>query len=206
MTKFNARRGFTLLELLTVLSVLSVVTTIGATAFVKMATVWGETSSGMELNAKTADVFNTIRSDMERIASARRTGQSIQGLDRLQTEKKINRHIPQDDHLTIPVYQRSQGNGPWQQISVEYSIDRSGAVPTLVRKVGPAGGAPTSELVIAENVLAMNIKYLDRNNAWAEEWSRPELPAAIRISLTIGLSNRPNESISREAVFPIHVR
>ena len=209
MKNRNKRHGFTLLELLTVLAVLSVVTTIGVQAFFKMTSVWADTSTGMEVNAKSVDIFNTIRQDFERVASAKRTGQSIQGVDRLETEKQINRHMPQDDRLIIPIYQRNQGDGPWEQLSVMYHIDRENGAPSLQRSFVQNDGSELktgSSQLIGERILAMNIEYLNSENTWDKEWSRPESPAAVRVSLTIGLKNRPSKHVSREAVFPIHVK
>jgi len=207
MRKRRTRLGFTLLELLVVMAVLSVVTTIGATSFIKMTTMWGDTSDGMELNAKSVNVFRTMRSDFERVASAQRTGRSIQGLDRLETDALINRHIPQDDQIIIPVIQRSPEIG-WQQLAVMYKIDRSGGVPTLVRVLGENDGSTPSGAVqvVAEQVVAMNITYLDGENTWLDAWSRADLPAAVRVSLSMGLSRHPMRHVTREAVFPIHVK
>ncbi len=207
MRKSAARYGFTLLELLTVLAILSVVTTIGVQTFGKMTSVWRDTTVRMELNAKSVNIFNAIRDDIERVASAERTGRTIQGIDRLETEKMVNRHKPEDDRIILPVFQRNRGTGPWESLSVMYSIDREGA-PKLVRSQGPEDGTEPSAgvQVKGEQVVAMNITYLTHENTWEKEWTRPELPAAVRVSLSFALKNRPNEHVCREAVFPLHTK
>ncbi len=208
MTSRNKASGFTLLELLVVLAILSVLSTIGVRAFTKMVTLWSDTSARMELDAKCDTIFDTMRQDMERLASAQRTGHSIQGVDRLETEQQVNRHKPEDDSIVLPVRQRSQGTGSWEEFAVRYHINRDGGSFGLMRTVGPNDGtvpADTSQL-IDEQVIAMNIVYLDQNNVWQKEWTQAQLPAAVRVSLTVSLPNRPYDQIAREAVFPIHVR
>ncbi len=59
----------------------------------------------------------------------------------------------------------------------------------------------------ADGVLAMRIEYSERRSdgSWFAAWTKPELPAAVRVSLTIMDPLRPNEQISRKTVFPIWV-
>ena len=208
MSNRRARQGFTLFELLTVLAVLSVVTTIGVTGFVRMTSLWSNTTADMEANVIAVRIFETIRGDMERVVSARRTGHSIQGIDQLELDKLIARHKPEDDRVILPVLEHNVTNGAWRQLAVMYHINRNDGVPTLMRTLGPSygsvpGGAST---VVAERVPSMNITYLNAENRWEDAWTQNDLPQAIRVSLTLGLSNRPDKTISREAVFPIHVK
>ena len=208
MTNRKKRYGFTLLELLVVLVILSVVSTIGVKAFTKMVTLWGDSAARMEVDAKCATIFDTMRQDMERVASAQRTGYSIQGVDHLEIEHQVNRHKPEDDSIVLPVRQRSHGTGFWEELAVRYHISRDGAAFGLMRTVGPNDGTTPSNAsqLIDEQVIAMNIVYLDADNTWQKEWSQSELPTAVRVSLTVSLPNRPYDQVSREAVFPIHVR
>lgn len=209
MIKRNKRRGFTLLELMMVLAILSVVSTLGATAFFRMTSLWRDTSASMDLNAKCVDVFNMMRNDAERILSAQRSGYAITGVDALEEEATLNRHYPENDEVILPIQQRRMGKGPWEQLAVRYSIDRADAQnPKLVRSVGPNDGSvPThAAQILAEAVVSMNITYLDGEKGWVEQWSAAHHPKALRVSLAIGTVNRPGEHISREAVFPIHVK
>ncbi|MCF6286226.1 MAG: prepilin-type N-terminal cleavage/methylation domain-containing protein [Candidatus Hydrogenedentes bacterium] len=208
MTNSRIRRGFTLLELLVVMAVLSVVTTIGVRAFGNMVTLWGDTSASMELDANCASIFGTMRQDLERVASAQRTGRSIQGVDRLETEQLVNRYKPEDDSIVLPIRQRNLGTGPWEELAVRYHINRDGGALGLMRTIGPNDGTTPAGAtqLIGEKVVAMNIVYLSHDNTWEKEWSRSELPAAVRVSLTVSLPDRPFEQISREALFPIHVK
>lgn len=209
MSRKQARSGFTLIELLTVLAVFSVVTTIGTVSFVKMATMWRDTAAGMELNAKCVNILEAIRDDLERVASAKRTGLAIVGEDRLEKDKQINRHIPQDDRIRIPVFQRKNATGPWQQFQVRYHIDRDVGRPTLVRTVGAGDEFPAEggqDIAEGATVTAMNITYLTKAHEWVDSWSNPELPAAVRVSISVALQSRPHAHVSREAVIPIHVR
>ncbi len=209
MIQRTKRRGFTLLELLMVLAILSVVTTLGATTFIRMTSLWRDTSASMDLNAKCVDVFNMIRNDSERILSAQRSGLAIQGVDALEEEATLNRHYPENDALILPIQQRRMGEGPWEQLAVGYRIDRTeSANPKLVRSVGPNDGSVPSQAaqILAEAVVSMNITYLDGEKGWVKQWSAAHHPEALRVSLAIGMVNRPGEHISREAVFPIHVK
>jgi len=210
MRNNTKRLGFTLLELLTVLAIMSVVSTLGVTAFVDMSGLWSDTTAGMELTDKCVDIFGSIRDDVDRVASAQRTGHSVSGIDRLETapEKLIKRHNPQDDSVILPILQRNRGTGPWEQISVMYSIERGEGVPKLIRTVGPTDGSTPAagKMVVGEHVIAMNISYLDNGKVWEDSWSRPDLPTAIRVSISVGRPNRPSEHVTREAVFPIHVK
>ena len=202
------RQGFSLVELLTVLAVLSIVTTIGVSGFMKMTSLWGNTTADMEANVLSVRIFETLRGDMERVVSAHRTGLSIQGFDQLELEKMIARHKPEDDRVIIPVLEDNVTTGEWRQLAVMYHIDRSVGVPTLMRTMGPNDGSVPAgaATVVAERVPAMNITYLNADNTWEDAWTQSELPQAIRVSLTLGMVNRPDKTISREAVFPIHVK
>ncbi len=209
MIQRKQRLGFTLIELLMVLTILSVVTTLGATTFISMTSLWRDTSASMDLNAKCVNVFNMVRNDTERVLSAQRNGHAIRGVDALEEEATLNRHYPENDALILPIQQRRLGNGPWEQLAVRYSIDRTEVEnPKLIRSVGPNDGSLPEQgaQVLAEAVVSMNVTYLDGKNGWVEEWSAPHHPEAVRVSLAIGMVNRPGEHISREAVFPIHVK
>ena len=209
MIQRNKRRGFTLIELLVVLAILSVVTTLGATSFIQMTSLWSDTSARMDLNAKCVNVFNMVRNDTERIISAQRSGRAIKGVDALEEEATLNRHYPENDELILPIQQRRMGEGPWEQLAVRYSIDRTDPKnPQLVRTVGPNDGSVPSQgaQVLAEAVVSMNVAYLDGEKGWVKQWPGAHHPEAVRVSLAIGMVNRPGEHISREAVFPIHVK
>jgi prepilin-type N-terminal cleavage/methylation domain-containing protein len=204
------RLGFTLLELLTVMAILSIVSTLGVKAFLDMSGLWNDTTAGMELADKCVDIFGSIRNDVDRVASAQRTGRSVNGIDRLETapEKLIRRHNPHDDSVILPILQRNRGTGPWEQLSVMYSIERGEGAPKLVRTVGPPDGSTPAagKMVVCEQVIAMNISYLGNGKAWEDSWSKPDLPTVIRVSISVGRPNRPSEHVTREAIFPIHVK
>ena len=105
MLKNFQTRGFTLFELLVVLAVMSVVSTIGVTAYSRVTGVWRISAMRMELGSTADNIFDTIRRDLENVASSRRTGQVIQGIDVLSEDAMFGRVPLDNDRIVLPIVQ-----------------------------------------------------------------------------------------------------
>ena len=208
MMKQNPRQGgFTLFELLVVLSVMSVVSTIGVTAYIRVTDLWRVSAMHMELGATAEDIFENIRRDMENVASSRRTGQAIQGIDVL-SEAAMYGRVPLDnDRLILPILQTG-ASGTSERLAVKYHIHREAAPNQLTRTLGPMDGSEPAgaSQSIADNVLALDVEYLS-GGAWQPAWSGTVQPEAVRVNVTVsGAGQWHAEQVTRSAVFPVYVK
>lgn len=207
MTKNAQTRGFTLFELLVVLAVMSVVSTIGVTAYSRVTGVWRISAMRMELGSTADNIFDTVRRDLENVASSRRTGQVIQGIDVLSEDAMYGRVPLDNDRIVLPIVQVGL-NGTAERLAVRYHVRRDGVPDQLTRTLGPMDGTEPNgaSQVIAENVLALDIEYLN-DGAWQPSWSGATQPEAVKINLTLsGVGQWRNEQITRSAVFPVYVQ
>lgn len=207
MAKNSQTGGFTLFELLVVLAVLSVVSTIGVTAYSRVTGVWRLSAMRMELGSTADDIFNSIRRDMENVASSRRTGQAIQGIDVLSEEAMYGRVPLDNDRIILPIIQVGL-NDTAERLAVRYHVQRDGFSDQLTRTLGPMDGAEPNgaSQVIASNVLALDIEYLS-GGAWQPSWSGSAQPEAVKVSITLsGADQRRGEQITRSSVFPVYVK
>ncbi len=198
--------GFTLLELLTVIALMGVATTMGITMLFKVSDAWRETTRRMELDELASRIFNEMRKDFALVVSPAVDGASIRGSGRTATDDRFHRVPLEDDRMTLPVSLPLKPDEPPRRVDVTYRIDRQDGKTALLRTINLPGeaGAP---IKVADGVLAMRIEYSERRSdgSWFAAWTKPELPAAVRVSLTIMDPLRPNEQISRKTVFPIWV-
>lgn len=202
------RAGFTLLELLVVLGILSVVTTIGMGAFVSVTGNWRTTEIRAALNARADNIFRGMRRDLDRLVSSRVSGAPVLGSSGSAQQDSLFWHVPlANDRLVLPVFDTDPATGRSQAIRVSYGVERTGAVPMLVRTMGglgettPDGARETAGM----GVLGFRVAYL-RGGQWQSEWQFPGHPEAIRVSLVLIDADRPYEQVARECVFPVHVR
>ena len=199
--------GFTLFELLVVLAVMSVVSTIGVTAYSRVTGVWRISAMRMELGSTADNIFDTIRRDLGNVASSRRTSQAIQGIDVL-TEDALYGRVPLDnDRIVLPIVQVGP-NGTAERLAVRYHVRRDGVPDQLTRTLGPMDGTEPNGAwqVIANNVLALDIEYLDAG-VWQPSWSGASQPEAVRVNITLsGAGQWRGEQIARSAVFPVYVK
>lgn len=208
MMKPNPRQGgFTLFELLVVLSVMSVVSTIGVTAYIRVTDLWRVSAMHMELGATAEDIFENIRRDMENVASSRRTGQAIQGMDVL-SEAALYGRVPLDnDRFILPILQTG-ASGTSERLAVKYHVQREGTPNQLTRTLGPMDGSEPAgaSQSIADNVLALDVEYLS-GGAWQPAWSGAVQPEAVRVNVTVsGAGQWQAEQVTRSAVFPVYVK
>lgn len=204
---YSRRRGYTLMELLTVLAVLAVVSTIGMTILFRVNDYWNVTSIRSNLNAAAETAFATMQRDFDQVLSAKRSGISMTGSRRLEEKKRYGLVQLEDDRVTLPVETVQPETGQIERYNVMYHIARDGSTPILMRTLGALGANPPAGAnhVVLEGVLSMRVEYHD-GVSWLPEWNQPLLPEAVRVWLVLINPDRPWEQISREAVFAIHVK
>ncbi len=189
------RNGFTLLELIVVIGLMGIVTSMGVTMFFKMSDAWKKTTARVELEAKSALAFESMRKDFSEIVSSDLAGVSITGTSAFSGDR-----VPHaDDSVTIPVLRRSSPDGPLARESARYYIDRGEDGPALVRAVGD------SVQPIVPDVVRMNVEYGLPSGAWTDEWKEASMPRAVRVSLTLIHPDQLDEQIVRKSVFLVNV-
>lgn len=205
----RSRHGFTLLELLVVIVLMGVATSLGMTMFSKVSDTWRRTEIHTELNDRAMSAFEQMRRDFTEVLSAKVSGFAMRGTPRTTQDNRFFRIPLEHDRIVIPVELPGRSGKPSQHANIGYHIERKGGAYTLVRTTGPLGPEdPTANrLKVADGVLAMRIEYLDdsEGGTWRTGWSRPTLPDAVRVSLTLMDPVRYFEQISRKAVFTIKV-
>lgn len=209
MTPKHARRGFTLIEILVVLAVLGVVSTIGFTAFFNVAGAWRLSTFRLDLGRTAEAALDAIEADINHLASSRRTGHALKGIDVLNEQVKYQGMVRlEDDRLILPLI-RSGREGKTERLAVQYQVDReSGSDFVLYRTFGKLDGSTPegARTPIAEGVLTFEIQYLD-GGTWHDQWDADHHPEGVRVSMTVmGPRPRTQEQISRSAFFPIHVK
>lgn len=212
----EARRGtgsgFTLLELLVVISILGVVSGIGMQAFFGMTSAWSDLKSRSDLDGIAYSAFQRMHADFADVISAELSGVSIRGIA---AEREYDALLApyKDDQIILPIQTSAVGRRNLIGGSVRYRVARDDAEGThrLVREVGLLTadlpiGAQTA-IIDTANVLSLRFEFLGRESGeWQLDWNSPELPAAVRVSLTLADLNRIDLQVSRKTVFPIHVR
>ncbi|MBI2423787.1 MAG: type II secretion system protein [Candidatus Hydrogenedentes bacterium] len=200
------QHGFTLMELLVSLTVFSVVSAIGVGSFSSMMTATRTTALRVDLDRQIDQMFGQIQQDVDAIMPTALSGISIVGEERLESEKRYKNVQLENDTIVVPVAYR-HGDNRVEPASVMYRIEREAEVPVLVRVLG-ARGAAIPEGVRTEvqaGVWSMRIEYYD-GAAWSLGWKRPELPRAIRVSVTVSAADRSWEQISRYRLFEVTVK
>ena len=211
----DKRGGFTLLELIIVVAISGVVMAIGSSTFVAVASAWNESKTVTELDAQADLALETIRRDITDALSAEVSGVAIRGASKTVSDSRTYpaaQHA--DDSLMIPIRALDPSRELSVPASVGYRVDRgAGATGVLVRTVGPLGTAnpQTNRLEVMPGavVQGFNVEYLvpGGNGLWVDEWTEPRMPAAVRISLAIEDTDRPNQfQSSRQIVIPVRVR
>ena len=206
--------GFTLLELLVVVSIVGIVTAIGTSTFYGVMAAWNERRSIAELDAQADAALDSIRQDLAETLSYEVSGRSISGESRtVEDTRTFPPALHQDDQLLIPVRAIDPNRPLAVPANVGYRVERTGDSGILVRTIGSLGdGFPDTnrmELMPQARVLGFSVEFLatDSDALWMPAWSEQELPAAIRVSLSIEDIDRPAQfQVARQMVYPVRVR
>jgi prepilin-type N-terminal cleavage/methylation domain-containing protein len=209
-------RGFTLLELLVAIAAMGVVTSIGVRAFFGLTDAWRETRRIAELEVAAQSAFDAMRDSFGSVVSSELSGEFIQGQSRTTADPRFFQVVLGDDRISLPVFMAAN-DGELEAYRVEYSVDRAELGSSLVRVETPLSGeaAEATRIPVLNlgDILRLQFEYADpTTDEWSQGWSRPEMPAAVRVSLTVAYRERipvpgpPKLQISRKAVFPVQVR
>ncbi len=196
------KRGFTLIEILTVLAVLSVLSTIGVVMFGKIMDYQKKKDIFQSLNIRFLDIAIRMGEDFDQLASPKISGGKIIG-ERHIEEKKRYQSVPlDDDKLTLPVA-ITNSDGKAKSVYVKYYIDRDlGGAPKLVRVITnvESGSVEGAKEILFSGVFAMRIFYYDGKD-WVDSWNRDYYPEAIKVCFVLADEDKPWEQIAREKVF-----
>lgn len=203
----NLRKsGFTLLELLVVIALLAVATTLGVTTLFKSTDVWNIYRTRAELDARADNIFETMRADFAAVVDPGDTGVPLVGASATAQDQRFHMVPLADDSVRVPVLLTSAQGGLFAPAGVLYGIDRAGGRNALVRTATELGGQPGAEsgTAIAEGVLQMKVEYAPADGSpWVAAWDRPDLPRAVRVSLTLTDPDTWRDYVARKAVFPL---
>ncbi|MCX5758558.1 MAG: type II secretion system protein [Candidatus Hydrogenedentes bacterium] len=198
MTRSRHTSGFTLLELLTVIVLMGVATTMGVMMLFKVSDAWRDTARRIELDEMANRILDELRQDFGAVVSPSVDGASIRGVTRTANDARFFKIPLEDDRVTLPASLPMKPDGPPERVDISYQVNRQDGQTALLRTVNTPGaaGAPAK---VADGVLALRFEYVEHGSdgAWHVGWSKPALPAAVRVS--------PYEQISRDTVFPIRV-
>lgn len=206
----NKRQGFTLLELLVVMAVLAILTTLGVQAFITLTTSWNHTRALTELTHKADNALDLFGRDVQDILSAKLSGQSIIGEQRVsENDSRFEKIYDEDDRVVLPLQGIHLGLSLQNSTSVQYAVQRGSGSPFLVRSVG-AFGNPQPEQnpfqpIDGAHTTRFRVEYNDGKH-WVGNWDTAELPRAIRVSLTVADSDNPAIQIARKRVYPVKVQ
>jgi prepilin-type N-terminal cleavage/methylation domain-containing protein len=202
------RAGFTLMELLVTLSLLGVVSTIGVTAFFRVADYWTAAVRTQRLETQASAALDTIREDLDRMLSPRT------GAGAFSSVCQTARHsfgaaeaTANDDRITFPIVQQNAATGGFERTLVTYEIDRHAALPRLIRRVRgtDADAQAGPSVVIAEGVFSMSVMCGDPPDMTCG-WDAPEPPKRVAVSLGMADPADPGAGLSRAATFELHVK
>lgn len=207
------RSGFTLIELLIVIVIMGTVSGIGIRIFFGMTSAWHDLKSMADLDSVAYSAFQSMHADFADVVSAELSGASIRGRTAEYEYDRLKARY-MDDQIILPVQTSVLGELSLTGGSVRYYVARDETEGThhLVRTVGDlTEDLPVSVLtnvIDRANVLSLRFEFLaDESSEWkGDGWDSPELPAAVRVSITLADADRNDLQISRKTVFPIHVR
>lgn len=209
MIPLRERSGFTLIELLVVMAILAVATSLGTTAFVQMTGHWNALKTRTELDNTADDVFSKfLQPDFASALTPALSGVSLTGRSGSATDERFYGITLAADTFTLPIEAKliEGGKGP---ILVSYAVVREDdGGYALQRSVQDLHAkTPPTSTAIARGIVQMRVEYADGDGGWKNEWTAPELPRAVRVSLTVARNdNIRREQIARQAVFRIHVQ
>lgn len=196
------RRGFTLVEILTVLAVLGVLSTIGVVMFGKIMDYRKRGDVIQNLNTRFLEIVVRMEEDFQQIASPSLSGCRIFGERHVEEQKRYQAVPLDDDKLILPLIV-CNSSGRMKLVKVKYYIDRMlGGAPKLVRVMGDASSNSIdgAKEILVSGALAMRIFYFDGEN-WVDSWNRDYYPKGVKICLVLADENRPWEQVVREKVF-----
>ena len=202
------RAGFTLMELLVSLSLLGVVSTIGVTAFFRVADHWTAVQRAQRLDTQASAALDAIREDLDRMLSPRTGAGAFASVCQTARHSFGAAEAPaNDDKLAFPIVQKNAATGNFERAVVTYEIDRHTALPRLLRRVrGTDPGAPAgTSVVVAEGVFSMSVLCGDPPDMTCG-WDAPEPPGLVRVSLGMADPADPGAGLSRAATFELHVK
>lgn len=207
MRPLKSTSGFTLFELMLAMTILSVVSTIGASGFFKITSQWNELLLTQRLNESATRAFSEMAGDFENILPAHIGGVGLRG-QHADTEdnERFWRLAFEDDRIALPVEYQNPVTGTWQRYLVRYEIDRSADAPFLVRTVRALNSDTDHETRTSAfpGITGMRIHYFD-GSIWRSQWERDDMPAAVRVSVSVMDGMRADKHLARMASFRIFV-
>lgn len=188
----------------------------GIEIFFGLTDAWEDARKEAELDADARRAFDTMRRDVVAVIPAYLSGISARGYHATTEDPRFFQVVLGDDQLELPVYSSNTDSAAIPR-RIKYRVDRSEIGHKLVRIESdldaPLDAGTSSTVIERSDVLRLRFEFAEPDTGeWSESWARPGMPAAVRVSMTLGYRDRipqpgpPKLQIARKAVFPIHVR
>lgn len=206
MMDARRNRGFTLVELIFVMAILGVLTTMGVVTFGRINTLWAQTRSRTELDARAEYALEQIRQDMVAFVSPELTGAPLQGTNSISSDAAFPGADLASDTLLIPIRGTTPA-GSELLAAVQYSVEADGAERVLTRTRMGLYGEPTeaNPVNVVSGIVHFNVQYAGPEGIWQDAWDSLEPPSAVRVSLVVAEPERPERQVARESIFAVRV-
>lgn len=187
--------GFTLIELLIALSLLAIITTTLFILFTSMLNTTSHARKHMTTNQTARAIFAILQDDMRYMLPTTATA-----FYKFSTTPKQN--FPAEKSLvsfaTTNSLTYSTHTPKRSQQYVHYTVKKQQDKYNLIRYERPSptvqGDFPPVRYVLADNLTTCSFEYYDNNyNIFQHDWNQKKLPAAIRISLSLGTEAEPSQ-------------
>ena len=202
----HRKHGFTLFELLVVISLMAIATSMGTVILVQVFDLWSGLKVGAVLDRTSQTVFSAIEQDLSQAVNSKLAGAALKGESASVTgEDELFGIQLAQDHFTVPVQLPMVGGGSAASL-VGYRIERTlDGEFQLMRTLQSLNGGEVSSQMVAPGVVQMRVEYANAAGEWAPNWSDPEHPRAVRVTVSLYSPGKLQATqTARRAVFEVH--
>jgi prepilin-type N-terminal cleavage/methylation domain-containing protein len=205
--------AFTLIELMVAISVLAIVLVMIAGSFSAVAHSKTQGEDHLNIDREGRAILWQLSSEL---AGAIQTP-LVPSHVMLLGQGQVRNHNPLDSITlsTIDAGHRRSITGYWAEDTVTYTPAQGGSrrgLATLSRSQSSSlGGGSSGSTVLADNVIALHIRYFDGNN-WLESWDSSKLPIGgqlpIAVSIDLALASQTGRvmTFSTQVMVPMAVQ
>ena len=206
MMEARRNRGFTLVELILVIAILGVVTTMGVVTLGLINEKWKQVQTRTELDAVAEYALGQVRQDMAAFVSPSLTGAPLQGMNSETADAAYPGTQLATDRLVIPTRGATPEGGE-VLAAVKYAVENPEGARVLTRTRTGLYGDPTQAqpVNVAEGMVHFNVQFKDPEGQWQDAWDSVSPPLAVRVSLVVADTDRPERQVARVAEFAVRV-